>query len=77
MAAFCKLLSGKFQSPYLLRATAYRLVYVRNGLRVVGFDNERGKGDHMHLGRVERPYQFKGVAQLLEDFAVEVNKRRE
>jgi len=24
----------------------YRLVYIVNGVRVVGFDNERGKGDH-------------------------------
>lgn len=24
----------------------YRLVYVVNGTRVIGYDNERGKGDH-------------------------------
>jgi hypothetical protein len=55
----------------------YRLVYARDGRRIVGFDNERGKGDHMHLDRQELPYQFKGVAQLLADFAAEVDKRRE
>ncbi|MFC4275225.1 toxin-antitoxin system TumE family protein [Achromobacter aloeverae] len=54
----------------------YRLVYARDGRRVLGFDNERGKGDHMHLGSEERPYRFRGVTQLLEDFAVEVGKRR-
>jgi hypothetical protein len=27
----------------------YRMVYIRDGERIVGFDNERGKGDHMHL----------------------------
>ncbi len=27
----------------------YRMVYVQNGIRVVGFDNGRGKGDHIHL----------------------------
>lgn len=32
----------------------YRLVYVVDGMRVAGFDNERGKGDHCHLDGVER-----------------------
>ena len=31
----------------------YRLVYVESGRRVVGFDNERGKGDHKHFGDQE------------------------
>lgn len=26
----------------------YRLVYIRDGRRVLGYDNERGKGDHRH-----------------------------
>lgn len=54
----------------------YRLVYARHGRRIVGFDNERGKGDHMHLGEVQLPYQFRGVAQLLEDFATAVQRHR-
>ena len=31
-------------------AFKYRLVFVRAGKRVVGYDNERSKGDHKHLG---------------------------
>jgi hypothetical protein len=31
-----------------------RAVYSLNGVRVVGFDNERGKGDHCHLDGGER-----------------------
>jgi len=54
----------------------YRLVYVRNGKRIVGFDNERGKGDHMHLGGLQCPYGFTSVAQLIEDFIAEVEKRK-
>ena len=27
----------------------YSLVYVVNGVRVIGFDNERGKGDHIFI----------------------------
>lgn len=54
----------------------YRLVYVVDGIRVVGFDNERGKGDHCHLDGEEFPYRFSTVDQLIEDFIAEVEKRR-
>lgn len=46
----------------------YRLVYIVDGLRVIGFDNERGKGDHQHTEGQERPYTFLGVDQLMMDF---------
>lgn len=54
----------------------YRLVYVVAGERVVGFDNERGKGDHMHIDGAELPYTFVDVDRLVEDFIAEVEKRR-
>ncbi|MCK9200868.1 MAG: DUF6516 family protein [Gallionella sp.] len=46
----------------------YRLVFVRDGKRLVGYDNERGKGDHRHLGESELPYLFVDETRLLEDF---------
>jgi hypothetical protein len=46
----------------------YRLVYVRDGKRMVGYDNERGKGDHKHLGERELRYQFVHETKLLTDF---------
>ncbi len=49
-------------------AFKYRLVFVRNGKRLVGYDNERGKGDHRHIGKTEMPYTFKDENRLLEDF---------
>ena len=52
----------------------YRLVYVVAGRRVVGFDNERGKGDHKHVGDEERPYAFAGVDRLIDDFIQEVER---
>lgn len=52
----------------------YRLVYVVAGRRVIGFDNERGKGDHRHVGTVELPYVFQGVDQLIDDFIEEVER---
>ncbi len=54
----------------------YRAVYVVDGVRIVGFDNERGKGDHCHLDGVEMPYTFRGTDQLIEDFIAAVAARR-
>jgi len=54
----------------------YRLVYVVDGVRIIGFDNERGKGDHRHDGTSEIAYAFRGVDQLLEDFASAVEAWR-
>lgn len=54
----------------------YRAVYALGGLRIVGFDNERGKGDHCHLDGQELPYSFVSVEQLVEDFIAQVSKRR-
>ena len=42
----------------------------------MGFDNERGKGDHSHLDGVEAPYNFTTVEQLVEDFIAAVDARR-
>jgi hypothetical protein len=55
----------------------YRAVFVVDGVRIVGFDNERGKGDHCHLDGVEMPYAFVGVEQRIEDFIAAVAARRE
>ena len=54
----------------------YRAVYFVDGVRIVGFDNERGKGDHCHMDGKELPYTFTSVDQLLEDFIAAVETRR-
>ena len=46
----------------------YRLVYVVDGERVVGYDNERGKGDHRPILGQEYPYLFRDIPSLLDDF---------
>lgn len=53
----------------------YRLFFGRDGKRIIGFDNERGKGDHCHLDDIERPYAFISVDQLKDDFLAEVARR--
>ena len=50
----------------------YSLFYGRPGERIVGYDNERPKGDHKHVRGVETPYPFTGVEQLVADFLADV-----
>lgn len=54
----------------------YSLFYGRPGVREVGYDNERGKGDHRHLRDAELPYQFTSVEQLMADFWSDVRASR-
>ena len=54
----------------------YSLFYGYPGRRVVGYDNERGKGDHRHRGDREEPYTFTSVEQLVADFQADVRKAR-
>lgn len=54
----------------------YRAVYIVAGVRVVGFDNELGKGDHMHIDGKELPYAFTTVDRLIEDFIAAVDAAR-
>jgi Family of unknown function (DUF6516) len=54
----------------------YSLFYGRPGQRVVGYDNESGKGDHRHYGDTEQPYAFAGVETLIADFMADVRKER-
>jgi len=54
----------------------YRLVYVAAGRRVLGYDNERGKGDHRHFQGVESAYPFNTVEQLIADFWFDVRRLR-
>jgi len=46
----------------------YSLVYILNGRRLIGYDNHERKGDHRHHQDVTRPYTFKSVDRLIEDF---------
>ncbi len=50
----------------------YRLYYGSAGDCRVRYDNERGKGDHRHIGQAEHPYTFTTVEQLLDDFETDI-----
>lgn len=54
----------------------YRLALVLNGNYVLRFDNERGKGDHKHVGEDKTPYLFTTPQNLLNDFWNDVDNWR-
>ncbi len=70
-----------WQVPMPVAASDHRLKYSlffgRKGERVIGYDNERGKGDHRHYRGREEPYVFVGVDELIADFIADVGKERE
>lgn len=53
----------------------YRLVAVKGRKRVIGFDNERGKGDRRHDGDRESAYVFTSVDQWMDDLLSAVKER--
>jgi hypothetical protein len=57
-------------------ALKYSLFYGRPGVREVGYDNERGKGDHRHFRDIQTAYTFSSVEQLMVDFWSDVRTLR-
>jgi hypothetical protein len=54
----------------------YSLFYGFAGERLVGYDNEPGKGDHRHIEGKEEQYAFSTVATLMADFLADVRRLR-
>jgi len=61
------------ERPHSLK---YSLYYGRDGERVVGYDNESGKGDHRHYLAREEEYVFISVEQLVADFLADIKGER-
>lgn len=52
----------------------YSLVYVKDGIRIAGYYNHEGTGDHRHYSDKEEPYKFKSIDQLFEDLMRDVRR---
>jgi hypothetical protein len=52
----------------------YRLALIVNGECVMRYDNERGKGDHRHLGDVEEPIEFTTLEALFDAFQADMER---
>ncbi len=69
-----------WEVPHAVRGShhgfKYSLFYGRDGARLIGYDNESGKGDHRHYGDREEPYRFTSPDQLVTDFLADVARTR-
>jgi hypothetical protein len=53
----------------------YRLFYgMADGTCLVRYDNERGKGDHRHIGDQENDYHFTTLRKLIDDFETDTER---
>ncbi len=68
--AFAELVLWKISAPVpgSMHAFKYRLAYVVDGVCVLRYDNEVGKGDHRHIGVRESAYAFSTPDALIADF---------
>ena len=73
-SAFAELVLWRVPKPVAASAHSfkYRLAYIVDGVCVVRYDNEAGKGDHRHFGSRESRYTFESVDKLIADFQRDV-----
>lgn len=75
--AICEMIIWKLplktkERPHGLK---YRLHFGKSdGICLVRYDNEHGKGDHRHYGSLEESYVFATVEKLMSDFLEDVRK---
>lgn len=61
--------------PPSTHAFKYRLYYGAGGVSRIRYDNERGKGDHRHVGEEkEQHYMFRSIERLLDDFRSDIER---
>ena len=76
-AGLSRWLSGTFPNrlPGSTHPYKYRLYYGQaDGSCLVRYDNERGKGDHRHVGDTEETYSFSTLLKLIEDFEADIER---
>jgi hypothetical protein len=76
--AFVELVVWQVPSPVVgsSHAFKYRLALVANGVCMLRYDNEAGKGDHKHIGELETRYAFQNLELLLAEFWKDVDNWR-
>ena len=72
--AFVELVIWRVEEPVRGSAHAYKysLALVSEGVCVLRYDNEAGKGDHKHVADREVAYRFVDLATLQTDFWTDV-----
>ena len=72
--AFAELVLWKLPAPLpgSPHPFKYRLAYVVEGVCVLRYDNESGKGDHRHDSGKESGYAFAGPERLIAAFQADI-----
>jgi hypothetical protein len=52
------------------------IVYIKDGKRLIGYDNAEGKGYHRHFMNREEEYRFSDIWKLLGDFKKDLTTLR-
>ena len=52
----------------------YSLAFIREGKRLIGYDNAETKGDHRHYLSNEYQYTFKSIDGLIDDFFEDIRR---
>ena len=75
-SAFAELVLWQLPAPLpgSTHSYKYRLAYVVDGLCVLRYDNEAGKGDHRHFRGKETRYAFETVEKLLTAFQRDIER---
>ena len=67
-----------WEVPYPLKGSVhsykYRLAFVVDGVCVLRYDNEPGKGDHRHTQDGEGRYRFVSIDKLFADFDRDIRR---
>ena len=73
--AFAELIVWQASSPVHGSAHAFKycLAYIADGICVLRYANEPGKGDYRDLGNQETPYSFSTPTQLISDFWTDID----
>ncbi len=72
----CKLVREAREFAWRLRGFQYSLYYGSGGERIIGYDNEAGKGDHRHYRGRQEAYRFSNYEALIREFMNDVLRER-
>jgi hypothetical protein len=75
-AVFAEIVVWEAPRPLVgsMHSYKYRLALVADGICVLRYDNESGKGDHRHTSNGEARYRFSTIDKLFADFERDIRR---
>ncbi|MBP2557684.1 hypothetical protein J2857_000435 [Neorhizobium galegae] len=62
------------RNPERPHGLKYSFFFGNPGERIIGYDNEAGKGDHRHYRHPEEHYRFVSLERMIRDFEDDVRR---